>query len=62
MAPEHAYFVAALDGDDFGGDGLLVVGLAGHVRVVDILDGVVGERRADSYCEAIVGTVDTGWG
>lgn len=60
MAPLHTYLVAALDGDDGAGDGLLEVGVAGYVCVVYVLDGVVGEGGADACCEGGGGGVDAG--
>ena len=41
MAPQHAYFVTSLHGDDLRGNGLLEVGVAGDVGISDILNRVV---------------------
>lgn len=60
MAPEHTNPITALDGNDLAGHGLLEVGVAGDVCIVDVLDRVVAERGADADCLAVVGAVDAG--
>lgn len=57
MTPQHAYPVAALDGNHLRGDGLLEVGIARDVCVVDVLDRVVGQRGADSDCFAVIDAI-----
>src|SRR5690242_1377127 len=58
MAPEYANSVAALDGDHFGGYGLLEVEVAGDVCIVDLLQRIIGCCCSDTDCFAVVGAID----
>ena len=60
MTPQYTDSIAPLDGDDFGRDRLLEVGVTGDVCVVNVLDRVVGQGSANADCFAVISAVDAG--